>query len=154
VVEDSLSRRWMGRMGKTYTVNPIDYKLLEEVGYGASAVVYRAIYIPFNEVVAIKCLDLDRCNINLVRVLFFLLSWLIFYLIFLVIWSDFYCDFRSDRVWFDRIVNCLVFLALNELLLSRYSQQRSGLIEILSDNWVHSCDCDCFWIWFMIFLLI
>ncbi|KAL9386865.1 hypothetical protein Peur_019989 [Populus x canadensis] len=55
----------MGRMGKTYTVNPIDYKLLEEVGYGASAVVYRAIYIPFNEVVAIKCLDLDRCNINL-----------------------------------------------------------------------------------------
>ncbi|KAH8513175.1 hypothetical protein H0E87_006460 [Populus deltoides] len=52
-------------MGKTYTVNPIDYKLLEEVGYGASAVVYRAIYIPFNEVVAIKCLDLDRCNINL-----------------------------------------------------------------------------------------
>ncbi|KAJ6933843.1 hypothetical protein NC651_009046 [Populus alba x Populus x berolinensis] len=55
----------MGSMGKTYTVNPIDYKLLEEVGYGASAVVYRAIYIPFNEVVAIKCLDLDRCNINL-----------------------------------------------------------------------------------------
>ncbi|KAJ7010399.1 hypothetical protein NC653_000982 [Populus alba x Populus x berolinensis] len=34
-------------------------------GYGASAVVYRAIYIPFNEVVAIKCLDLDRCNSNL-----------------------------------------------------------------------------------------
>ncbi|XP_011026795.1 PREDICTED: serine/threonine-protein kinase BLUS1-like isoform X3 [Populus euphratica] len=55
----------MGRMGKMYTVNPNDYKLLEEVGYGASAVVYRAIYIPFNEVVAIKCLDLDRCNSNL-----------------------------------------------------------------------------------------
>ncbi|KAF9689179.1 hypothetical protein SADUNF_Sadunf01G0064800 [Salix dunnii] len=55
----------MGRMGKVYTVNPNDYKLLEEVGYGASAVVYRAIYIPFNEVVAIKCLDLDRCNSNL-----------------------------------------------------------------------------------------
>ncbi|KAG6788163.1 hypothetical protein POTOM_004218 [Populus tomentosa] len=55
----------MGRTGKMYTVNPNDYKLLEEVGYGASAVVYRAIYIPFNEVVAIKCLDLDRCNSNL-----------------------------------------------------------------------------------------
>ena len=53
-----------------YTVNPNDYKLLEEVGYGASAVVYRAIYIPFNEVVAIKCLDLDRCNSNLVCLLF------------------------------------------------------------------------------------
>jgi len=72
-VEDTLSRRWMGRMGKMYTVNPNDYKLLEEVGYGASAVVYRAIYIPFNEVVAIKCLDLDRCNSNLVCLLFFFL---------------------------------------------------------------------------------
>ncbi|KAM7256169.1 hypothetical protein ACFE04_011910 [Oxalis oulophora] len=37
----------------------------EEIGHGASATVFRAIYIPFNEVVAIKCLDLDRCNSNL-----------------------------------------------------------------------------------------
>lgn len=59
----------MSRMGgsqKTYTANRSDYKLLEEVGYGASAIVYRAIYIPFNEVVAVKCLDLDRCSSNLV----------------------------------------------------------------------------------------
>ncbi|KAI8546129.1 hypothetical protein RHMOL_Rhmol07G0092600 [Rhododendron molle] len=61
----------MGRMGtaggggRSYSVAPNDYKLLEEVGYGASATVYRAIYIPFNEVVAVKCLDLDRCNSNL-----------------------------------------------------------------------------------------
>ncbi|KAB1216398.1 Serine/threonine-protein kinase fray2 [Morella rubra] len=58
----------MGRMGgnqRTHSTNPGDYKLLEEVGYGASATVYRAIYLPFNEVVAIKCLDLDRCNSNL-----------------------------------------------------------------------------------------
>ncbi|KAA8525744.1 hypothetical protein F0562_007605 [Nyssa sinensis] len=58
----------MGRMGgggKSYSANPNDYKLLEEVGYGASATVYRAIYLPFNEVVAVKCLDLDRCNSNL-----------------------------------------------------------------------------------------
>ncbi|KAL6979401.1 non-specific serine,threonine protein kinase [Sarracenia purpurea var. burkii] len=58
----------MGRMGggeKSYSVNPNDYKLLEEAGYGASATVYRAIYLPFNEVVAVKCLDLDRCIINL-----------------------------------------------------------------------------------------
>ncbi|KAJ9706327.1 hypothetical protein PVL29_001714 [Vitis rotundifolia] len=61
----------MGRMArtgtshKTYSANPGDYKLLEEVGYGASATVYRAIYLPFNEVVAVKCLDLDRCNSNL-----------------------------------------------------------------------------------------
>ncbi|KAL3360690.1 hypothetical protein AABB24_013902 [Solanum stoloniferum] len=50
---------------KSYSVNPSDYKLLEEVGYGASATVYRTIYIPSNEVVAVKCLDLDRCNSNL-----------------------------------------------------------------------------------------
>lgn len=59
----------MGRMGgsqMTYSANPNDYRLLEEVGYGASATVYRAIYLPFNEVVAVKCLDLDRCNSNLV----------------------------------------------------------------------------------------
>ncbi|XP_021888169.1 serine/threonine-protein kinase BLUS1 [Carica papaya] len=58
----------MGRMGgsqMTYSANSDDYKLLEEVGYGASATVYRAIYLPFNEVVAVKCLDLDRCNSNL-----------------------------------------------------------------------------------------
>ncbi|XP_010252417.1 PREDICTED: serine/threonine-protein kinase BLUS1-like isoform X2 [Nelumbo nucifera] len=58
----------MGRMGngrKSYSANKDDYKLLEEVGYGASAVVYRAICLPFNEVVAVKCLDLERCNSNL-----------------------------------------------------------------------------------------
>ncbi|GFZ16373.1 protein kinase superfamily protein [Actinidia rufa] len=55
----------MGGGGKSYSVNPADYKLLEEIGYGASATVSRAIYLPFNEVVAVKCLDLDRCNSNL-----------------------------------------------------------------------------------------
>ncbi|KAG8382561.1 hypothetical protein BUALT_Bualt05G0090200 [Buddleja alternifolia] len=52
-------------MGKNYSANSNDYKLLEEVGHGASATVYRAIYLPSNEVVAVKCLDLDRCNSNL-----------------------------------------------------------------------------------------
>ncbi|KAL7149804.1 hypothetical protein ABFS83_05G065300 [Erythranthe nasuta] len=55
----------MKKMGKNYSANSDDYKLLEEVGYGASATVYRAIYLPSNEVVAVKCLDLDRCNSNL-----------------------------------------------------------------------------------------
>ncbi|WZY69407.1 hypothetical protein YC2023_001647 [Brassica napus] len=48
-----------------FSMNPKDYKLMEEVGHGASAVVYRAIYLPTNEVIAVKCLDLDRCNSNL-----------------------------------------------------------------------------------------
>ncbi|KAL5723691.1 non-specific serine/threonine protein kinase [Ranunculus cassubicifolius] len=38
------------------------YKLCEEVGEGVSATVYRALCIPLNEVVAIKVLDLERCN--------------------------------------------------------------------------------------------
>ncbi|XP_042024511.1 germinal center kinase 3-like [Salvia splendens] len=52
-------------MGKSYSANSNDYNLLEEVGYGASATVFRAIYLPYNEVVAVKCLDLDRCHSNL-----------------------------------------------------------------------------------------
>ncbi|MFS7942104.1 putative protein kinase STE-STE20-Fray family [Helianthus anomalus] len=52
-------------MGGNYTTNPDDYSLLEEVGYGASATVYRAIYLPSNHVVAVKCLDLERINSNL-----------------------------------------------------------------------------------------
>ncbi|XP_078445821.1 uncharacterized protein LOC144714889 [Wolffia australiana] len=55
----------MGGGKKNFSAVPSDYQLLEEVGCGASATVYRAIYLPLNEVVAVKCLDLDRCNSNL-----------------------------------------------------------------------------------------
>ncbi|KAF8780372.1 hypothetical protein HU200_001484 [Digitaria exilis] len=48
-----------------FTASPADYRLLEEVGYGANAVVYRAVFIPTNRTVAVKCLDLDRVNSNL-----------------------------------------------------------------------------------------
>ncbi|KAI0499830.1 hypothetical protein KFK09_018038 [Dendrobium nobile] len=51
-----------GSPKKAYSVSPADYRLLDEVGQGASATVYRAMYIPFNEIVAVKCMDLDRCN--------------------------------------------------------------------------------------------
>ncbi|KAK7269031.1 hypothetical protein RIF29_21746 [Crotalaria pallida] len=50
---------------RTFSANPSDYRLLEEVGYGSSATVHRAIHLPSNRHVAIKCLDLDRCNSNL-----------------------------------------------------------------------------------------
>ncbi|XP_004495505.1 uncharacterized protein [Cicer arietinum] len=55
----------MGSGSRNYSANPNDYKLLEEVGYGASATVFHAIYLPYNEEVAVKSLDLDRCNSNL-----------------------------------------------------------------------------------------
>uniref|UniRef100_A0A803N6C1 Protein kinase domain-containing protein n=1 Tax=Chenopodium quinoa TaxID=63459 RepID=A0A803N6C1_CHEQI len=50
---------------KKYPVDAKEYKLYEEVGEGVSATVYRALCIPFNEVVAIKVLDLERCNNDL-----------------------------------------------------------------------------------------
>lgn len=50
---------------KKYPVDAKDYKLYEEIGEGVSATVYRALCIPFNEVVAIKVLDLERCSNDL-----------------------------------------------------------------------------------------
>lgn len=50
---------------RKYPVDAKHYKLYEEVGEGVSATVYRALCIPFNEVVAIKVLDLERCNNDL-----------------------------------------------------------------------------------------
>ncbi|KAJ4729228.1 Protein kinase [Melia azedarach] len=47
---------------KRFPVNAKDYKLYEEVGEGVSATVYRALCIPLNEIVAIKVLDLEKCN--------------------------------------------------------------------------------------------
>lgn len=50
---------------KSFPTNSKDYQLCEEVGEGVSATVYRALCIPLNEVVAIKVLDLERCNNDL-----------------------------------------------------------------------------------------
>ncbi|KAG8493521.1 hypothetical protein CXB51_011070 [Gossypium anomalum] len=61
---------------RSYSANPSDYKLLEEVGYGASATVYRAIFLSTNDIIAVKCLDLDRCNSNLVCVFFLKISFI------------------------------------------------------------------------------
>ncbi|KAJ0962856.1 hypothetical protein J5N97_027978 [Dioscorea zingiberensis] len=50
---------------KRFPANPEDYKLYEEVGEGFSATVYRALCVPLNEIVAIKVLDLEKCNNDL-----------------------------------------------------------------------------------------
>ncbi|XP_031742161.1 serine/threonine-protein kinase BLUS1 isoform X4 [Cucumis sativus] len=50
---------------KKYPVNAKDYNLHEEVGEGVSATVYKALCIPLNEIVAIKVLDLEKCNNDL-----------------------------------------------------------------------------------------
>ncbi|KAI3824005.1 hypothetical protein L1987_05452 [Smallanthus sonchifolius] len=48
-----------------FPVNAEDYKLYEEVGEGVSASVYRALCVPLNTIVAIKVLDLEKCNNDL-----------------------------------------------------------------------------------------
>ncbi|KAF3332773.1 serine/threonine-protein kinase BLUS1 isoform X1 [Carex littledalei] len=50
---------------KRLPANPQDYKLYEEIGEGVSATVYRALCVPLNEIVAIKVLDLEKCNNDL-----------------------------------------------------------------------------------------
>lgn len=53
---------------KIFPTQAADYDLLEEIGRGSFAVVYRGICKPFNETVAIKRLDLDSINNNLTNV--------------------------------------------------------------------------------------
>ena len=51
---------------KKYPIGPEHYTLLEEVGQGVSASVHRALCVPLDEVVAIKILDFERDNCDLV----------------------------------------------------------------------------------------
>ncbi|KAE9585921.1 hypothetical protein Lal_00009913 [Lupinus albus] len=43
-----------------YPLDPSSYKILDEIGAGVSAIVYKAICVSMNSLVAIKSIDLDR----------------------------------------------------------------------------------------------
>lgn len=51
---------------KTYPIGEDSYILYEEVGQGVSASVHRALCKSLNEIVAIKILDFERENCDLV----------------------------------------------------------------------------------------
>ncbi|KAL6592722.1 hypothetical protein ACP70R_049397 [Stipagrostis hirtigluma subsp. patula] len=51
---------------RRFPADPNEYKLCEEIGEGVSATVYRALCVPLDVVVAIKVLDLEKCNNDLV----------------------------------------------------------------------------------------
>lgn len=53
---------------KNFPLNHRDYTLYEEVGQGVSATVYRALCIPLDEIVAIKVIDLEKCNNDMVTI--------------------------------------------------------------------------------------
>lgn len=56
---------------KKYPIGSEHYLLYEEIGQGVSASVHRALCIPHNDVVAIKILDFERDNCDLVRIVQF-----------------------------------------------------------------------------------
>ncbi|XP_028118558.1 uncharacterized protein LOC114316097 isoform X4 [Camellia sinensis] len=69
---------------KKFPFNAENYKLYEEVGEGVSATVHRALCIPLHEIVAIKVLDLEKCNNDLVYVscfIYIILTHLVYYCI-------------------------------------------------------------------------
>jgi serine/threonine protein kinase len=51
---------------RRFPTDPNEYKLYEEIGDGVSATVYRALCVPLDILVAIKVLDLEKCNNDLV----------------------------------------------------------------------------------------
>ncbi|KAI7863226.1 hypothetical protein BDF14DRAFT_1845877 [Spinellus fusiger] len=63
-------------VAETHIFNNVDdFEMKEAIGYGSSAIVYGAIYRPFNKRVAIKIIDLDmfeRNQIDELRVRWFL----------------------------------------------------------------------------------
>lgn len=50
---------------RRFPTDPNEYKLYEEIGEGVSATVYRALCVPLDILVAIKMLDLEKCNNDL-----------------------------------------------------------------------------------------
>lgn len=64
---------------KKYPIGPEHYTLYEEVGQGVSASVHRALCKPLDAIVAIKILDFERDNCDLVLLEFyFLMFWSVF----------------------------------------------------------------------------
>jgi serine/threonine-protein kinase OSR1/STK39 len=52
---------------RKYPILAEDYELYEEIGQGVSAIVYRALCRPLREIVAVKVLDFERTNSDLVN---------------------------------------------------------------------------------------
>jgi hypothetical protein len=56
-----------GAERRKYPIHVEDYELYEEIGQGVSAIVYRVLCKPLDEIVAVKVLDFERTNSDLVR---------------------------------------------------------------------------------------
>lgn len=91
---------------KKYPIGPEHYTLYEEIGQGVSASVHRALCNPLNEVVAIKILDFERDNSDLVH--FFYLT--------------IYNEITLCVILFKKIIICYVvyWLVVNFLYLCAF----------------------------------
>lgn len=76
---------------KKFPIGPQNYTLYEEIGQGVSASVFRALCIPLNEVVAIKILDFERDNCDLV-----IIAVLLFTDIYCLVLGLHMCNFDSN----------------------------------------------------------
>ena len=53
---------------KYFPVGQEEYEMMEEIGRGGSAIVYKAKCLALNEVVAVKCLDLDGTGADMEKI--------------------------------------------------------------------------------------
>lgn len=67
---------------KIYPIEVGDYILYEEIGQGVSASVRRALCKPLNEIVAIKILDFERDNCDLVFFIYSFNMWSICFIFY------------------------------------------------------------------------
>ena len=87
---------------KKYPIGPENYVLHEEIGQGATASVHRALCVPFNEIVAIKILDFERDNADLVKFLSFCCLNFFFPVIFIL----YFLFIEFDKVGFQFKFHC------------------------------------------------
>lgn len=91
---------------KKYPVGAEHYELYEEIGQGVSASVFRAMCIPNKEIVAVKVLDFERSNNDLVNSAF-ILSCTIYILHFhdldlsdLILMISSHIQYNESKLWF------------------------------------------------------
>lgn len=131
---------------KRLSTNPQDYKLYEEIGEGVSATVYRALYVPFNEIVAIKVLDLEKCNNDLVLSLSFTLFWWSFTFplscIIVCIWYKILILFLFMEMFFLEFPTINNLYKLYQICLLILLVKLVEVQLLLSHSWYHSVSVD------------